>query len=108
MALMTTLYVLSSASASGVAVFVPTTSFRVLVVGRCHELEHAAIDGKEGRIGASQVPANRVPLGVGPDVGGYGRRIRRAVFIDLGVPYRSHRRATSTSSSVITGARRRR
>ena len=57
MALMTMSYVLSSAVASDVAVLVADYVPRVLVVGRCPELEHAASDGKEGRVGASAGPS---------------------------------------------------
>ena len=41
-------------------------------------------------------------LGVGPYVGGGGRRIRCAVFIDLGVHYRQSLGDGSTSASVMS------
>ena len=104
MALMTMLYVFVSASALGVAVLAPATSFGFSKSGEFTNWSTPPVDGKEGRVGASQVPADGVPLGVGPHVGGYGRRIRRAVFIDLGVHYFIGIGDGSTSAS---GCRRR-
>ena len=109
MALTTTLYVLPLGTGVRCGrIRRPTTSFAVLEVRRVHELEHATVDGKEGAASAplrSQLIVS--PFGVGPDVGGYGRRIRRAVFIDLGVAHRQslrqQRLCRSASFTVILG-----
>ena len=72
------------------AVLAPATSFGSSKSGEFTNWSTPPLMVKKGGVGASQVPADRVPLGVGPDVGGHGRRIRRAVFTDLGVVRLSH------------------
>ena len=72
------------ASAAGVAVLSPATSLGFSKSGASMNLSTPSSYGKEGRVGASQVPANRVPLGVFRLVGVYGRRIRRAVHRSRG------------------------